>query len=427
MNSKRRNILKGLGLGVAAMGLPNILFAAGTGGKVVVVGGGTGGASVANYLKKLDASIEVTLIEPNSIYYTCYGSNEVISGERGIEGIQVGYDGLVKRGIKIVHDRVTDINPTAKVVTTATGKTFNYDRCVVSPGVDFKYESIEGYDAQVAKRVPHAWKAGEQTVTLRNQLAAMKDGGTVILTAPENPFRCPPGPYERVSQIAHYLKNNKPNSKIIVLDAKGSFAKQAAFELGWSKLYNYGSSDSMIEWIGNDQITKLDESTNTVTTSSGKEYKGDVINIIPNQKAGAIAFSADLTEGDWCPVHQRTFESTKHKGIHIIGDASVASPLPKSGFSANAEAKACASAIVALLRENPLPTPVFSNACYSIVGKDYGISIVAVYRMNKNGTNIEKVSGVGGVTPLSATEEDLRNEASYAHGWYNNFVKDVFG
>lgn len=428
-DQKRRSILKGLGLGlgVATLSTPNFLFAANVSGAVVIVGGGTGGASVAKYLKIVNSNLDVTIIEPNPIYYTCYGSNEVISGEREVGGISVDYEGLKRQGIRIIEDSVTALDPEGKTITTAGGETLSYDRCVLSPGVDFKYETIEGYDADVATRVPHAWKAGKQTLTLRDQLVAMSDGGTVILAAPENPFRCPPGPYERVSQIAHYLKNNKPNCKIVVLDAKSGFAKQAAFELGWQKLYGYGTVDSMISWLPSDQVVKLDENTKTVTTASGATHTGDVINIIPNQKAGAIAHDLGLTEGDWCPVHQRTFESTKHAGIHIIGDASIASPLPKSGFAANAEAKACASAINALLGGNALPAPVFTNTCYSVVGQDYGISIVAMYKMNKNGVTIEKIADAGGVTPLTASAEDLKREVGYVHGWYNNFVKDVFG
>jgi sulfide dehydrogenase [flavocytochrome c] flavoprotein subunit len=301
-----------------------------------------------------------------------------------------------------------------------------YDRCVVSPGIDFKWETVAGYDAGVAERVPHAWKAGSQTVTLRAQLEAMDDGGTVIVAPPENPFRCPPGPYERISQIAYYLKQHKPASKVLVLDAKPSFSKQPAFELGWETLYGYGPG-GMIEWLPADRVVQLDEASRTVTTANGFSYQGDVINIIPNQKANSIAFAAGLTDGDWCPVNLRTFESTLDPGIHVIGDACIGSALPKSGFAANAEAKACAAAVAALLDDQTTPTPAFTNTCYSVVGEDYGISIIAMYKLSEDGRAISKIPGAGGLTPLDASPDDLRREVGYAHSWYNNFVKDVFG
>ncbi|MES9878323.1 MAG: NAD(P)/FAD-dependent oxidoreductase [Candidatus Sedimenticola sp. PURPLELP] len=392
---------------------------------MVVVGGGTGGATVAKYLKRADPSIDVTVIEPNKIYHTCYMSNEVLSGERDIKGIQVGYDGLAGHGVNMVQDSVSTIDPVGKIVRTAGGKQFAYDRCVVSPGIDFKWETVAGLNSKVAERIPHAWKAGSQTTTLRKQLEAMKNGGTVIVAPPNNPFRCPPGPYERISQIAHYLKHNKPKSKILVVDYKSAFSKQAAFEQGWKSLYGYGQG-KMIEWAPSDGVVALDEANKTVTTQLGVKHKGDVINLIPNQKANKIAFDADLTDGDWCPVERRTFESTRHPGIHIIGDACTATALPKSGYSANAEGKACAEAIISLLNGTPMPTPAYTNTCYSVVGKDYGISVVAMYKLKEDGSAIEKIAGQGGVTPLDASAVDLKREVAYAHSWYNNFVKDVF-
>lgn len=426
MAMKRRDFLKiaGLGLGASIGGFPQISLGV-VSARVVVVGGGTGGATVAKYLKRADASIDVTLVEPNPVYHTCYMSNEVVGGGRGIEDIQVDYDGLKAHGVTVILDAATAIDPVAKTVTVAAGQTLPYDRCVLSPGIDFKWDTLAGYDAQVAERVPHAWKAGPQTTTLRSQLEAMADGGVVIVAPPDNPFRCPPGPYERISQIAMYLKNNKPRSKVLVLDAKNGFAKQAAFELAWERLYGYGP-EGMIEWIPGDRVVSFDEGSRSVTTSRGFTYSGDVLNLIPNQKANGIAFLADLTDGDWCPVERRTFESTRHPGIHVIGDACTATSLPKSGFAANAEGKACAAAIAAMFRGERLPNPAYTNTCYSIVGEDYGISVVATYRLTDDGSAIESVPGSGGVTPLDASNEDLRREVGYAHSWYNNFVKDVF-
>ena len=424
MTLKRRDFLKAMGLGTAMVAVPGIVLS-NTSARIVIVGGGTGGASVAKYLKRADATLDITLIEPDAIYHTCYGSNEVLSGTRPLGGIQVNYTGLIGHGIHVVQDYVIAIDPVAKRVDTNSAG-YEYDFCVVSPGIDFKWESIEGYDANVAESIPHAWQAGDQTTTLRQQLQAMPNGGTVIVAPPANPFRCPPGPYERISQIAMYLKREKPNSKVLVLDAKTAFAKQAAFELGWERLYGYGSDNSMIEWLPDDPVVAIDPASNSVTTRNGLSFQGDVINLIPNQKAGAIAFTADLTEGDWCPVQRRDMQSTRHSGVYVLGDSASASSLPKSGFAANAEAKACAAAIVATIRGEQLPSPAYTNTCYSIVGEDYGISVIATYRLADDGSAIVKQAG-GGVTPLDASAADLLRERDYAHSWYLNFVGDVFG
>ncbi len=424
----RRTFIQAAGAATAAgaIGMPNI--ALGATKKVVVVGGGTGGATAAKYLRMADSSIEVVLIEPNKHYYTCYMSNEVLGGNRSIETIKFGYDGLAKHGVKVVHDMVTAIDAGAKTVKTAGGQTFAYDRCIVSPGIDFKWETIEGYDAKVAEKIPHAWKAGNQTMILRKQLEAMKDGGTVVICPPPNPFRCPPGPYERTSQIAHYLKYNKPKSKILILDPKPKFSKMGLFIQGWKDLYGYDTDNSMIEWRGAAQeagVVKVDAGAMTVTTKFGETVKGDVINVIPAQKAGKIAFAAGLTKGDWCPVDLRTFESTIHKGIHVIGDASIAKGMPKSGYAANSEAKVCAAAVAAMLNGKEAPVPSYVNTCYSIVGKDYGISVAAVYRLAKDGSKITKVSG--GLTAKDASAETRKREMVYAHSWFKNITSDIFG
>jgi sulfide dehydrogenase [flavocytochrome c] flavoprotein subunit len=399
--------------------------------KVVVVGGGTGGATAAKYLRLADPSIEVTLIEANEHYYTCYMSNEVLGGERTIDSIKFGYTGLGKHGIKVVHDVVTAIDAGAKVVKTQGGGTFNYDRCIVAPGIDFKWEDIEGYDAKVAKEIPHAWKAGQQTVTLRKQLESMADGGTVVIAPPPNPFRCPPGPYERASQIAHYLKHKKPKSKILILDPKPKFSKQGLFLQGWRALYGYETDNSMIEWRSSAQgsndnaVVKVDAASKTVTTGFEDEIKADVLNVIPAQKAGAIAFAAGLTDDSgWCPINLHTFESTIHPGVHVIGDASIATGMPKSGYAANSEAKVCAASVAALLKGEEPGTPSYVNTCYSIVGEDYGISVAAVYRLAEDGSKIVNVAG--GLTPSDATPEMRAREVQYAHSWFTNITNDIF-
>ncbi len=425
----RRTFIQATGVAAAAgvAGMPTVALAAKK--KVVVVGGGPGGATCARYLKIFDPNIDVTLIEPNKNYHTCFMSNEVIGGVRSIESIRFGYDGLKKAGINVVHDYVTAIDPAKKVVKTKGGQEFAYDRCVVAPGIDFKYETIEGYDESKINDVPHAWKAGEQTMILRKQLEAMKDGGTVVICPPPNPFRCPPGPYERASLIANYLKKNKPKSKVIILDPKPKFSKQGLFTAAWKKFYGFGTDNAMIEWRGAQEeagVVKVDVATKTVTTKFGDNIKADVLNIIPAQKAGKIAHAAGLTnDSGWCPINLHTFESTIHKNIHVIGDASIAKGMPKSGYAANSEAKVCAASVAALLNGKEPPAPAYVNTCYSIAGDDWGFSVAAVYRLAKDGSKIMKVSG--GLTPGDAPAEYYKREVFYAHSWFNNITKDIFG
>jgi sulfide dehydrogenase [flavocytochrome c] flavoprotein subunit len=433
-NVTRRNFLKLTGAAAAASTFSSLVSApalAGASKKVVVVGGGVGGATVAKYLRMADKSIEVTLIEPNKDYYTCFMSNEVLGGERTMESIRFGYDGLRKHGVTVVHDTVTAIDADKQSVTTAGGQSFKYDRCVVSPGVSFKYDAIEGYSEAVAQDIPHAWKAGEQTVILQKQLQAMKDGGTVVMVAPPDPFRCPPGPYERASQIANYFKHHgKTKSKIIILDPKASFAKQGLFTSGWKKHY-----DGMIEWRGTPKdatdniVTAVKAASRTVITEFD-EYKADVLNIIPPQKAGKIAEVAGLANGSgWCPVNLMTFESTLKPKIHVIGDAAIQSPMPKSGYAANSQAKVCAVSIVALLNGTEVPQPSYLNTCYSVIHPGDGISVAAVYRYNNETGKVESVKGAGGLTPgYDKTTMEMRaREEKYAHSWFNNITQDIFG
>ncbi len=419
-------IVAGASIGSCARLTP-IAIAQGT-KKVVVVGGGIGGATAAKYIRMADPSVEVTLIEPNADYHTCFMSNEVLSGERSIDSIRFTYDALKGHGVNVVKDMVNSIDAAKRVVTTAGGQSFNYDRCVVSPGIDFRWDTIDGYDASVAEKVPHAWKAGPQTALLRKQLEAMKDGGTVIIAPPPNPFRCPPGPYERASQIASYFKRNKPKSKILILDPKDKFSKFGLFTDGWKRHYGFGTENSMIEWVSGAEggtVESFDASTNTITAAV-EDFKGDVVNIIPGQKAGAIASIAGLTnDKGWCPIDGKTFESTVHKNIHVIGDAAVASPLPKSGYAANSEAKVCAAAIVAMLADQEAPQPSYVNTCYSVIAPGDGISVAMVY--NYKDGKINKVKGSGGLTPSEFNAEYRKREVLYAHSWFKNITADVFG
>lgn len=426
----RRKVLQLGGAAVvagASVGFSPFAIAQGS-KKVVVVGGGIGGATAAKYIRMMDNSVEVTLIEPNADYYTCFMSNEVLNGSRDISSIRFNYDGLQGHGVNVVKDMVTGIDAAKQTVTTAGGQSYAYDRCVVSPGVDFKWETIEGYDAEVAESVPHAWKAGSQTVTLRQQLEAMPDGGTFLMVAPPNPFRCPPGPYERASQVAAYFKANKPKSKVVILDPKEKFSKFGLFTSGWERHYGYGTDNSMIEWVNSENggaASAFDAGSMTVTAEAGS-FKGDVVNIIPAQKAGKIAFDAGLTnDKGWCPVEGKTFESTIHKNVHVIGDSSVAAPLPKSGYAANSEAKVAAAAIVAALNGKEAPQPTYVNTCYSVIAPGDGISVAKVY--NYADGKINGVEGSGGLTPSEFNADFRAREVQYAHSWFKNITADVFG
>jgi len=420
--TRRRFILAASGTTVAGLiGLPAGGRAA-TKAHVVVVGGGYGGAIAAKYIRKLDPHIAVTLIEKDKQFVSCPLSNEVLSGERDIASLTFGYDGLKSHGVKVVHDEVVDIDPEKRKVKTKGGSTFAYDRLVVSPGIDFRWEAIEGYGPDVAEKLPHAWKAGPQTLLLRKQITSMRDGDNVLIIAPPNPYRCPPGPYERAAQIAHYLKAHKPKSKVIILDPKDKFSKQGLFTAGWKKFYG-----DRIQWIGGfagGTVESVDPKKMTVQAEV-ETFKGGVINVIPPQKAGPIAHKAGLTDDSgWCPVDQKTFESTKHPNIHVIGDSCIAGKMPKSGYAANSQGKVCAVAVVAALNGEPVPQPSYINTCYSLIAPDYGISVAAVYRLQDG--KIVPVKGAGGLSPTQAPEHVREMEAMHARSWFRNITSDMF-
>lgn len=429
LNTTRRTLLKTAIAGAAATSLAGVSQVARASGhhKVVIVGGGIAGATAAKSLKRLDSNIDVTVIEAGNDYHTCFMSNEVINGDRDIKTIRFDYQGLKGHGIKVVHDTVTGIDANGKKVTTAGGQSFDYDRCIVSPGVELQYDAIQGYSEAAAKTLPHAWKAGEQTAILRDQVAAMKDGGTVAIVCPPNPFRCPPGPYERASLIAKYLKENKPKSKVILLDPKPAFSKKGLFEDAWRRHYGYESGNAMVEWHGDDGVVSVDVASKTLTTASGTKYKADVINMIPPQKAGKIAQIAGLTnDAGWCPINQKTHESSLKKDIYVVGDASISGAMPKSGYAANSQGKVCAVAIYASLTGKSMIEPSWVNTCYSIVAKDEAISVAAVYKYE--GDKIVSVQGAGGLTPGgdNFNAQDRKREVQYAYSWFNNIVADTF-
>ncbi|MFA6063647.1 MAG: FCSD flavin-binding domain-containing protein [Gallionella sp.] len=420
MTMERRNFLKLLGAGAATVSLAGCAtqpaVAESTARKVVVIGGGYGGTIAAKYIRMMDHNIEVTLIERNDHYVSCPFSNLYLGGILpDLTSLTIKYDGLAaNHGVKVVQAEVTGIDAAAHTVTTSKG-VFKYDRLVVSPGVEFRTDEVANYDPEI---MPHAWKAGPQTVLLRKQLEAMKPGGTVVLSIPLAPFRCPPGPYERTSMIAMYLKQNKPGSKIIVLDANPDIvSKKGLFLKGWKKHY-----DGIIDYRPAKKVTEVDNKNMSVLIEGIEEVKGNVINIIPPQKAGHIAHVAGLVGADkkWCPVNPTTFESTLQKDIHVIGDSSSAGAMPKSGYSANSEAKICAANIVALINGREVTEMSGVNTCYSFLSAKEAVSVTGVYAVNKEKNAIEAVAGSVGVSP------DLSElESVYAQSWLKNILTEM--
>jgi sulfide dehydrogenase [flavocytochrome c] flavoprotein subunit len=420
-----------LGAMLAALPVASMVSAQPARPRIVVIGGGFGGATAARYLRVENPGFDVTMIEPKAEFQTCPFSNYVLAGFKSMRDITHGYDMLTgKHGVRHVRDMAVAIDPVAKTVRVAGGGTIGYDKLIVSPGIDMRWNAIEGYDEAASALLPHAWQAGPQTVLLRQQLEAMPDGGVVVLSIPANPFRCPPGPYERIAMIAHYLKSAKPKSKILALDGKDAFSKQGLFQDAWKELY-----PGMIEWVplGQDgRIVQVVAAERILVSDFGQRHKAHVANVIPPQMAGKIARDAGLaaTEGGmagWCPVDPYSFESTRIRDIHVIGDAAIAGAMPKSGFSASSQAKFVARAVAAALTGKAPEAPVFANTCYSLAAPDYGISVADIFRATPNG--IVAVQGAGGVSPRNpANAPQFREqEAHYAEGWYASATKEIWG
>lgn len=395
---------------------------------VVVIGGGFGGATVAKYIRQLDDSVRVTLIEPKTHYATCPASNWVLGGLRDMKSLTFGYSQLAANyGIDLIHDRVDSVDAEKRIVNLNNGDNLSYDRLIMAPGIDFRWDTIDGYDAGVAEYIPHAWQAGKQTQTLLRQVQAMPENGTIVIAAPANPFRCPPGPYERASMLAYYCRRHKPKAKVLIVDHKRGFSKQGLFVQGWRRQYNYGGDNSLIEWqsIADNPVIALAAKRKILHTDFGDQIKADVLNLIPAQQAGAIAHQAGVADNSgWCPVDPNSCESMLRPGIHVIGDAAIQQPIPKSAFAANSEAKVCALAVVNMLNERSLPEPAWINTCYSLVTPDYGISIAMVYKLDASG-HIAKVQGAGGVSS-DTDPESLYLESRYARDWYRSITTDSF-
>ncbi len=389
--------------------------------RVVVIGGGYAGATCARFLQR--EGLEVTLIEPSASYISCPFSNAVIAGLRDMAQQSFTYEAIERQGVRIARQAAIRIDRAARNVTLADGSVLAYDRLVLAPGIDMRFDALPGYDMAASERLPHAWKAGPQTLLLRAQLEAMEDGGTVIISAPANPFRCPPGPYERASLIAHYLKTKKPRSKLLILDTKDAFSKQGLFTAAWKELYG-----DMVEWVGlsgGGKVVEVKADEKIFVTEFG-EHRADVGNVIPPQRAGRIAIESGIADQTgWCPIDPVTFEARAQAGIHVIGDAAIAGGMPKSAFAANAQAKACAQAVALMLRGAQAPEPKLINTCYSLVAPDYGISVAGVYAPAKG--LLTDIAGAGGVSPANASRAVRAAEARFADGWYKTITSEVFG
>ena len=422
MKMNRRGFIGATAGATAALAAPMVRASSDGRPRVVVVGGGAGGATVARYLAKdSKGAIDVTLIEPTRTYYTCFFSNLYLGGLIGLEKIAHSYGTLAAEyGINVVHDWATGIDRDARKVTTAGGHSFDYDRLVLSPGIDFIDGAVPGWDVNAQNEMPHAYKAGSQTELLRAQVMAMPQGGTYAMVAPPNPYRCPPGPYERVSMVARILKQTNPTAKIIIADPKPKFSKMALFQEGWTNHY-----DGMIEWVGPDfggDKVSVDPDAMTLDID-GEVTKVDVCNVIPAMKAGRICEIAGINDGNWAPVHGKTMQSKMDENIHVLGDACAQGDMPKSGFSANSQAKVCAMAVRSALTGSNLFPAKFSNTCWSSLDENDGVKVGATYEATD-----EKIAKVDGFISKTGEDAALR-KATYeeSFGWYAGITSDMFG
>ena len=419
MGIDRRQFLKAGGAGAALAGLGGCaaMHAAAPKGRVAVVGAGFGGATAAKHIRLLDPSIEVVLIEPNDAFVSCPVSNMVLGGFKTIGEVTTPYSGLARYGVRMVKDTATAIDMERKHVRLARGDSVPFDRVVVSPGVDFMWDQLPAMgSADAQAKILHAWKAGPQTLALRAQLEAMPDGGVYVLSVPEAPYRCPPGPYERACQIAAYFKARKPRSKILILDANADVtSKGPLFKKAWGELY-----PGLIEFRGNSKAVDVDWRANTVKLEFG-DVKGDVVNVVPPQRAGAVAAPYITANRRWCEVDWLTFESKSVKGVHVLGDSlQIAPAMPKSGSMANGHGKVAAAAIVALLNnEAPNPSPTMINTCYSMVSDNLAIHVASVHKYDVTDRTFKAVPGGG----VSAAMNEA--EGAYNLNWARNIWADA--
>jgi sulfide dehydrogenase [flavocytochrome c] flavoprotein subunit len=425
MNTMKMNRRSFIGTAAAVAGTlaaPAVRAAGHGKPKVIVIGGGAGGATAARYIAKdSDGAIDVTLIETSRAYYTCFFSNLYLGGFRTMESLAHSYGKLAgEYGINVVHEWAVGVDRAAKTVTLAGGTTLAYDKLILSPGIDFIDGSVPGWDTSVQNKMPHAYKAGSQTELLKAQIMAMPQGGTFAMVAPPNPYRCPPGPYERISMVAHLLKQNNPTAKILVADPKEKFSKQGLFEEGWQKHFG-GMITRIGPDFGGDKVS-VDAGAMTITID-GEVEKVDVCNVIPAMKAGQIAHVAGVTDGNWAPVNAADMSTKADPDVYVLGDSSAQGDMPKSGFSANSQAKVCANAVRGALTGSKVFPAKFSNTCWSLITTDDGIKVGASYEATP-----EKIASTGGFVSKTGEDADLR-KATYEEslGWYAGITADMFG
>ena len=419
MSINRRTFMATFAVAAATLAAP-MVRAAGT-PNVVVVGGGAGGATAARYIAKdSKGAINVTLIEPTRRYYTCFFSNLYLGGFKEMEELGHGYGSMAAGGVNVVHDWAVGVDRDAKTVSLAGGGSLPYDKLILSPGIDFVDGAVEGWDLSAQNAMPHAYKAGSQSELLRAQLESMPQGGTFAMVAPPNPYRCPPGPYELVSIVAHFLKQNNPTAKILVADPKAKFSKMALFQEGWANHYS-----GMVDWIGDyfgGGNVLVDPGAMTITID-GEVTNVDVCNVIPAMKAGRIADMAGVTEGNWAPVNAADMSAKADADIYVLGDASSQGDMPKSGFSANSQAKVCANAVRGALTGSRVFPAKFSNTCWSLIATGDGVKVGATYEATP-----EKIAKVDGFISQTGESADVR-QATYleSEGWYTGITTDMIG
>lgn len=395
--------------------------------KIIIIGGGAGGATAAVRLKAADAALDVTLIEPKTQYTTCFSSNLYLGGFRSFQSLTFDYEGVKKRGVTVVTDAASAIDAAAKTVTLSGGSSLAYDRLIVSPGIDLKYEAIEGYSEAAAEIMPHAWRGGAQAWALKQKLLALPDGALVVMTVPANPYRCPPGPYERACMIGHFLKTQKPRAKLIVFDAKTTYSKQSVFEEAFADAYKDVVEVNLTNEIDDFSIERVDAATGEVVTKAGRKETAALANIIPPQRAGGIAASAGLTEGDWCPVNPENFMSTMAKDVYVIGDAAIAADMPKSAFSASNQATFVAADIIADLSGKARAPGQYRNTCWSMLAPENSVKIGGDYKPGmKDGRQI--LVAIDPFVSKPGESSDLRRQTfQESLDWQQSVVADMFG
>ncbi len=421
MSLSRRGFIGNSAAAAALLSVPSLHAGGYVKPRVVVVGGGAGGATAARYIAKDSKSaVDVTLVEPTNTYYTCFFSNLYLGGLKEFDDIGHTYGKLAASGINIVHDWAVGVDRDKKTVSLAGGSDLAYDKLILSPGIDFVDGAVEGWDISSQNAMPHAYKAGSQSELLKSQIMAMPRGGTYAMVAPPNPYRCPPGPYERVSMVAHYLSQYNPIAKIIVADPKPEFSKMALFQEGWNSHYA-----GMIDWIGSEfggANVAVDPSAMTVSID-GESVKVDVCNVIPAMKAGRIAELAGVTEGNWAPVNAADMSTKADSDVYVLGDASQQGDMPKSGFSANSQAKVCANAVRGALTGSKLFPAKFANTCWSLINANDGVKVGATYKATD-----EKIAKVDGFISETGESADIRKQTYLeSENWYMGITSDMFG